>query len=59
MKMLLVSVSEQGVTPICPVEVGEGYDGDPYGDQVSVAVGSNQTLQSIREPVLTHMQEQV
>lgn len=57
--MLLVSVSEQGVTPICPVEVGEGYDGDPYGDQVSVAVGSNQTLQSIREPVLTHMQEQV
>jgi hypothetical protein len=27
-----------------PIAVDDDYDGDPYGDRVHIAVGSNQTI---------------
>lgn len=44
MKAILVTYYGEEIYDKQEVEVDDDYDGDPYGDKVHFAVGSNQTI---------------
>jgi hypothetical protein len=44
MKAYLATYVDEGIGFADLVEISDSYNGDPYGDDVPVAVGSNQTI---------------
>lgn len=46
MRAQLVTIQREQVVSVRNVEIADDYDGDPYGDKVPFAVGSNQYLRT-------------
>ena len=49
MKAILKTYTLETLTDTETVELPENYDGDPYGDTVPFAVGSNQSIEVIED----------